>query len=147
MKFGFALNLSPEINKLLEVFNSIEKEINELVSINNYGDSVNELYIGVICVSPQFEPFFKPRKPRYNKEEKIYEKEGIEYRLYKTLQYEIKLDFETMKSLNQESAKKKLASAILDSISIMDNIKGIEKFEKKRFRDDLEALFTKLNLI
>ena len=147
MKFGFALNLSPEINKFLEVFNRIEQEISDITEQGIYGDGINELYIGIICVAPQFEAFFKPRKPRYEKEKKTYEKEGIKYKDYKTLQYEIKLDFDYMKNSDEEAAKRKLVESVFNSLDVIETIKEIKSFDLKTLKKELGDHFKKQSLL
>ncbi len=148
MKFAFALNLSQELNKFVYVFNQIEWDINKITQNANYGEDVTELYIGIICVLPQFEVFFKPRKPRYDRDEKVYEKEGVKYKLHKTLQYEIRLNYEIFKDASEIEAKKILLQEIFQSLKALDKMKGkLKDFNTTKFKEDLERYFMEKKLM
>lgn len=142
MKIAFGLNLSPEINRFLNLFNQIELGMNNITEKKNYGNAINELFIGLICVAPQFEPFYKPRRPKYIKEKKEYEKDGFSFAFEKTFEYEIKLNYEDLKNAKEEDAERMIAEEILSSLQVFDKMKSkIKDFDEKRFKADIERYF------
>lgn len=74
MNFGLSKEISKEISKdiasKLDVFTEIFNNLNEFFSDKSYGESIDILTIGLICVGPEFESFFKPRY-KYIKSKKV----------------------------------------------------------------------------
>ncbi len=106
----------------------LKDELNIVFENKNYGNRINKVYIGVICVSKGFEPFFKIRPL------KIYKTE-------KALEYELKLDFETFKLSNKEERKSLLIDEFLKKTKECLMKKTINGFEKEKFIKDLEYYF------
>lgn len=149
MKIGFAQygSLNQEFNEYLS---SLEEQINNLVKNESYGDDLKEIYIGIICVSPEFDSFFKVSKPKYQKDNKTYIKEGIKYELNKTFQYDVKLEFNLFKSLKGNDLKKEFVLVLFKSFDVFksDNIKKkIKDFDSTTFLQDLELFFKSEELL
>jgi hypothetical protein len=110
-----------------------------------YGESLKEIIIGVVCVSPQFEAFFKIGKPIYTKEKKI-RKIDFEVELEKTLEYRVKVDYTDFKNADAEKSIEILAISILNSLDVFDKVK-ITDFDTMAFKADLENCFKKMTEI
>jgi hypothetical protein len=97
MYVSFTFETSIELES--KPFNKISSEIDSIKQFFRetcYGEHLKSLIIGVVCIAPRFEPFFKPRRPNYRTEEKTYMHRGIEITtpaMYLT--YDLRLDFET----------------------------------------------------
>ncbi|WP_044171301.1 hypothetical protein [Flectobacillus major] len=142
MKIGYAQlgGVGEEFSSLL---NSLADKTNLIFKDKFYGEDLYEIHIGVICVAPEFELFFKRRRPRYQKEQKEYVKDGVKYVLLKNFEYDLKLDYSLYKSLNGNELKEKMFSEILDSFQILKSteiIKKIKHFDRDSFFKDLEQL-------
>lgn len=106
----------------------LTEELNFHFENKKYGYRVEKIYIGVICVSKDFEAFCVVRPPKVLKKEPA-------------LEYELKLDFETFKSSSEEKRKQLLVSEIFKTTKEILTEKTIKGFEKEKFIDDLEAYF------
>ncbi|MFH7018679.1 Imm44 family immunity protein [Flavobacterium sp. FlaQc-47] len=141
MKFALALYTSAEIKKetrfLVHFSDDLEKSFNN----KKYGNDLMEIVI--ICVSPVFEQFFKPRKPKYTKDKKHVKSEGFEYNIEKCLEFDLKLDFEIFKNSTEIEAKRYLSLEILKSLETIESMKSkIKDFDLLAFRKDLENYFS-----
>lgn len=140
MDVAITRELSPEIYQRFSD-NTIPKEwLKAYFEKRIYGEHVKELIIGITCMSPRFDSFFKPRRPRYRTEEKTYVAHGIQITtpaMY--LDYELRLDFEQY--LNTKEFKALFAQDIVASLDTISKIKKIKDFDLPRFKADFEQFF------
>ncbi len=95
--------------------------------------------MGVVCISPRFEQFFKPRRPNYRTEAKTYVHRGVQLTtptMYLT--FDLKLDFE--KYLNAQG-KLLFAQDALANLDTIAKVKKITDFDLPRFKADFEQFF------
>lgn len=148
MKIGLALYTSTEIRNESRCLIDFSDDMKGYFLNKSYGNDLIDIVIGIVCVSPNFEQFFKPRRPKYTKDKKHIKSEGFEYEIEKCLSYDIKLDFETFKSSSEMEAKKYLSEEILKSLEIIGTMKSIIKdFNLINFKKDLENYFKEKGLI
>lgn len=150
MEFGLSEYISVEISKKSHLITLLSEEMKSFLHEEEYGSSLKSLFIGIVCVSPQFETFFKPRKPKYIKDKKtiISQATRVQYEIEKCLEYDIKIDFETFKNGKESECRKLLAKEILESLSVLDDMKGkINDFNAEQFKADLENYFKEKELI
>lgn len=148
MNFSIALYTSREIVNKSNLIISLSNAIKEYFENKSYGVDLKSIIVGLICVSPQSEAFFKQRKPKYNKEKKSVKSEGFEYENEKYLEYDLKIDFQSFKNADEEEARKILAREILASLSVFEKMKSkITDFDMNRFKADLEEYFKSRSLI
>ncbi len=145
MKFALVSYISQDIDG--DIIQDLSEKISSFLNNKVYGKDVEKYYIGIMCVDQEYEQFFKIRKPKYTSEKKIYEKGGIKYEIEKTVEYDIKIDYETFKQLNKNKAQELLAEKILESISIISKIKKIKDFNIESFSFDLIKCFKELQLL
>jgi uncharacterized protein involved in tolerance to divalent cations len=79
-------------NGLSNYITEFSKLLVNKVKHSDYGNAVQYLYIGVICVAPEFEFFFKVRKPKFYKTKTIIQ-DGRSYELIETLTFDVKLNY------------------------------------------------------
>lgn len=147
MKLGLAVIGNIEENK-----SSIIVDFSEIIKNHfkdkYYGNDIKSYTIGIICVSPQFEKFFKEKKPKLIKGKKETIQEGIPFTLEDDFEYDIKLNFEVFHNATEVEARKILATEILKSLSVLDDFKlKIKDFDVNMFKDDLEKCFKNKMLI
>lgn len=100
------------------------------------------------CTPIGFEKFSKLPKPNYTKGKKVINPDGIPFTLEDNFEYSIKLDFETFKNGEDEECSKLLAREILQSLNVLDIMKGkIKDFNTEKFKEDLENYFKEKELI
>ncbi len=128
-------------------FDFVSREINSLESFFKkrfYGDDLHTLLIGLTCMSPQFEPFFKVRRPQYIRDAKTIIDHGIQVRIdAMTFGYDLKLDYETV--LKSSNIKHLLAQEVLKSLAVIKSDRKIKDFDTDRFSIDFEDFFRQQN--
>ena len=137
MKFALAQYISPEVSDKSGSINSFSNRLSEYFAGRDYGPGIQELYIGIVCVSPAFEKFFKQRRPRYQRERNVYEKEGTKYELDHTAQIDIQLDFKVFQKLSLRKVESFIGKCILEGISQVNTL-GISDFDMAAFTRDLD---------
>jgi len=148
MEFALVKYMSVELSKRTLIVQNFAEEIGKHFESENYGEDLKSLIIGIIGVSPQFEAFFKSRKPKYTKGKSNVESEGFKYKTEDCLEYDVKIDFGIFQKATDEEVKKNLAKEILLSLKVLDEMKSkIKDFNIEKFKADLESYFRKKELI
>ncbi|WP_264536248.1 hypothetical protein [Flavobacterium sp. N1736] len=148
MKLVLAQYTSADIVKETDFVTGFSNDLKSHFNKKEYGDSLKNIVIGIICVSSSLEAFFKPRRPKYIKDKKHVKSEGFEYDIEKYLEYDLKLDFEIVKKASDDEAKKYLAQEILKSLDVIETMKSkIKDFDLINFKRDLENYFKEKGLI
>lgn len=135
MKINLGIQFSREfsIEYLLSI-NSFEDELNTYFNKKKYGEKILKIYVGIICVSKGFEPFFTVRPL------KILRKEP-------SLEYEFKLDFNEFINSDKEKRDKILSFEFLKKSKEILSTKKIKGFDTEKFVNDLELFFKENNYI
>lgn len=129
MKFSIGSQFSREFGfEDSSITIRLSEALNEHFEKINYGDRIDKVYVGVICVSKGFEPFFKVRPLKVLKKEPA-------------IEYELKLDFDKMFKADEEQRKQLLATEILKTTKEVLLEKTINGFKKDEFVKDLESYF------
>lgn len=146
MEFG--LTLTSNLDKKSNWIHKLSDELKSFFQNKNYGNDVESFIIGVICVAPQFDQFFKQNKPAYRKKriEKIIH--GIPISIENYLEYDIKIDFNTFINAEEIEFRTLLAKEIMTSLNIVEGMKSkIKDFNLERFKIDLEDYFKEKELL
>lgn len=109
---------------------------------HDFEGAIDELYIGIICVHPRFDSVFKPRRPRYVVSVDKNSDTGEVLKYTRTLEYEIKLDFESVRAADEGSAVRILIKCIFDSIDNISRVKKLANFDTVFLRKSIENVFT-----
>ncbi len=109
---------------------------------HDFEGAIDELYIGIICVHPRFDSVFKPRRPRYVVSVDKNSDTGEVLKYTRTLEYEIKLDFESVRAADEGSAVRILIKCIFDSIDNISRVKKLANFDMVFLRKSIENVFT-----
>lgn len=137
MKFRLVFTLDKDLKYLHSTLNDfalhIEKEFKEL----SFGEDVQEIYVGIQCVSPKFQSFFKLRKPKYVHKKMSYEKEGVQFEFCKMFEYEIQADFNELLNTPEKKVIEKISRLILESSNIIKDEIKIKKFDFDLFQRKL----------
>lgn len=148
MKIEIAKTFSKDFDKTTKDSDVEELEIKLQLFFDekNYGLSIVDYLIGIICVHPNFDPFFKPKGPSYieNKNIKL---EGFDVNIYKTFSLDIKLNFEDYFKSDKESGLKMIADKIITTIRDLKYPAKIKDFDKEKFFRDLSLFFKNEGLI
>lgn len=144
MKFSITQESNLEGNKNKFVID-ISNKLEEYFEDKNYGSSINYFYIGLICVKPEFDIFFKERKPRYKESTRVTLPDNRTLEFKGVYSYDIKLDYEAMVTLSDEEFKTKFITITLSSLSKLNTLsKKVKDFDIDTFRFDVELFLKKI---
>lgn len=145
MKFRIIGYYSIGIEDKIQAINYVSNSLEKFLSAKNYGEDLNELLIGVICVAPEFDKFNVPRKPKFTdfKEGIV---SGIKVIEQKSFTYEIKIDYEQFYDSSENERVIFIIEQILDSLENLDKIpKKVKNFDKEKFKNDVKEYLSQLN--
>lgn len=125
----------------------VSKAFNNSIASNYYGESIEQFLIDLIAVEPVYDAFFKPRRPRYTEHKETMGFGSIPIVIHKTLEIEIKLDFEQFLAAEDKELQKMVAIEVLKTLHSLKLPKKVIDFDKSRFVKDVEALFQSKYLI
>ena len=114
---------------------------NNLVASNDYGESIEKMLVGLIVVEPVYDAFSKPRRPRYTEHKGTRAFGSIPIVIHKTLEIEIKLNYEQVLAAEGEELKRIIASQVLNTLYNLKVPKKVTDFDKDRFVADIDGLF------
>ena len=117
-----------------------------MVASNNYGESIEKMLVGLIVVEPVYDDFSKPRRPRYTEHKETMAFRSIPIVIHKTLEIEIKLNYEQVLAAEDEELKRIVAFEVLNTLHNLKVPKKVTDFDKDRFVADLDGLFRQMFL-
>jgi hypothetical protein len=126
MDFGLSLEIAEDIYDKSTVLNTLSNSIEHYFKDRNYGSGIVNLTIGLICVPPQMESFFKVRR-KYTKSRR-------------TLEYDVRLDYALVKRADCAGLVAMAEKAILGSSSTIELLRIID-FDTASFFSDLDEYF------
>jgi hypothetical protein len=146
LKFAIAqyTNLTQEQNNWV---NDLSVELKSFFENKNYGEDLGELYFGLITVKPEFDQFFKERKPRYKPGERISMVDGFEIKSNNCAEIDCKIEFSIISKLNKEELLKKVCEEILSASDSLTRLSKLKKFDFKSYKTDLENYLIEKKII
>lgn len=126
--------------------NEMSEACKNLFASNYYGESIEKILIGLIAVEPIYDAFAKPRRPRYTEHKETMAFGSIPIVTHKTLEIEIKLDFEQFLAAEGKELQKMVAKEVLNALHSLKLPKKVTDFDKDKFVADLDSLFNQLLL-
>jgi hypothetical protein len=135
VEFKITQEISEAISKIgsSDVIEEFSERVADLLKVNEYGTGLQTIYIGIICVAPEFDSFFKIRKPKYYKDKTIIQ-DGRPYRLINTFTYDIKLNYEQVILASKHELLKMLSDEVIKSLP---NFEKINNFNIVKFKSEL----------
>ncbi len=129
-----------------QAIKEVSEAANNLVASNDYGDSIEKMLVGLIVVEPVYDDFSKPRRPRYTEHKETMAFGSIPIVIHKTLDIEIKLNYEQVLAAEGEELKRIVASEVLNTFQNLKVPKKVTDFDKDRFVADIGGLFRQMFL-
>ena len=125
----------------------LSESVNNLISLNYYGQSIETFLIGLIAVEPIYDKLASPRRPRYTEHKESLAFGSIPIVINKTLEIEIKLDYEKVLTANEEAFCRIVATEVLNTLHTLKLPKKVTDFDKDRFVADVESVFRAEHLL
>ena len=137
MTFGIAqyTNLTQEQNNWI---NELSIELKTFFENQNYGKDLNELYFGLITVKPEFDQFFKKKRPRYKSGERTSFVDGIEIKSNNCVEIDCKFEFDKVSELKKMELIEKVCSELLVESDCLNRLSKLKEFDFKSFKSDFE---------
>lgn len=104
------------------------------------------MYIGVICVAPEFDFFFKIRKPKYKRGKEVIVQDRNIMELESSLRFDLKLSYSKFSDANRVDALRILAGEIINAVTALDTHR-IKDFNKSAFQQDLYNYFVQYRFL
>jgi hypothetical protein len=144
MKFGISQysNLTKEQNSWI---NGFSNELELFFENKDYGVDLKELYVGLITVKPDFEQFFKKRRPRYRPGEKTSVVDGITITTINCAEIDIKINYTEIHDLEKEEIIDLVSESILNEIDGLTRLSKLKQFDYLTFKSDLEKYLKRKN--
>jgi hypothetical protein len=127
MNFGFSQEISEDVYSKANILTSISEKAKPFFKEREYGSSIKTFTIGIICVAPNYDFFFKNKRKGYTMAKRL-------------LEYDIKLEYERFKNSDKGQIKEMVARSVIDSLGIIEELE-IKDFDLKLFREDLILFF------
>ncbi len=137
MNFGLAQYLSNDLTSKSKEIQAYSDRLSVFFSSQNYGNGLKGLSVGIICVSPEFESFFKQRKPKFTKSKTVID--GLSRVYDHVFECDVKLDYESFKKANTEEMLKIIATELVNILDVLKE-KKIKDFDIDRFQQDLKKV-------
>ncbi len=99
----------------------------------SYGSDLNELYFGLITVKPEFDQFFKKRRPRYSPGTKTTTIDGISVTNTNCVEIDIKIEFSEISALQKSKFLEKVCEYIIDELNCLTRLSKLKDFDYKSF--------------
>jgi len=138
MEFGLAKYLSNDLTNKSKIIQDYSERLSEFFKSKYYGDGLKDISVGIICVSPEFESFFKPRKPKFTKSKTVVI-DGLSTVYDHVFECDVKLDYESFKKANNEEMLKIIATGLVSILDVLKE-KKIKDFDIDRFQQDLKKV-------
>lgn len=147
MEFSIGSYIDKDLDKKFAFEQPLSELITQFITGVYYGESIKTFLIGPICVKPEVDSLFKPRRPKYTEYKEGKFDGWSPFTIEKTFVCEIKLDYEKVLEATEEEVKKIVAQSIMDYLHELKMPKKVTDFDKARFIADLETFFRREHLI
>lgn len=137
MKFGIAqyTNLTKEQNNWI---NELSVNLECFFEKKNYGEDLDQLYFGLITVKPEYDHFFKEKRPRYKPGERTTFVDGFKIESNNCVEIDCKIEFNKIEELDKSDLLKIVCEKILTSSNSLTRLSKLKKFDFKSYIIDLE---------
>ncbi|PKH50938.1 hypothetical protein CXF68_09690 [Tenacibaculum sp. Bg11-29] len=139
LKLRFAIvqytNLTQEKTNWI---NDLSIEFKSFFEDKNYGEDLKELYFGLTMVKPEFEQFFKKKRPAYKAGERTSYVDGIEIKSNNCAEISCKLEFNDVTKLEYAELIEKVCGKLIAESESLIRLSKLKKFDFKLFKSDFE---------
>ncbi len=146
MTFGIAqyTNLTQEQNNWI---NDLSIELESFFEDKNYGEDLKELYFGLITVKPEFDKFFKKKRPILKNGERTSSVDGTKIKYNNCAEIDCKIEFEEIISLKKDELIEKVCIEILIESKCLTRLSKLKKFDFEKYENELKKFLTEKKYI
>ncbi|MBU3012184.1 hypothetical protein KO506_12275 [Polaribacter vadi] len=146
MTFGIAqyTNLTQEQNNWI---NDLSIELESFFEDKNYGEDLKELYFGLITVKPEFDKFFKKKRPILKNGERTSSVDGTKIKYNNCAEIDCKIEFDEIISLKKDELIEKVCIEILIESKCLTRLSKLKKFDFEKYENELKKFLTEKKYI
>lgn len=137
-------NLTQEQNNWI---NDLSVELKTFFESRNYGQDLNELYFGIITVKPEFDQFFKKKRPVYKPGKRTKKRDGIDFKTNNCVLIDCKIEFNNVSDLKKDELIEKVCEEILTESDCLTRLSKLKKFDFESYKSDLKNYLIDKNYI
>lgn len=119
--------------------NDLSVEFKSFFENKNYGEELKELYFGLTMVKPEFEQFFKRKRPVYKAGERTSYIDGIETKSNNCAEINCKLEFNEISELNKAELIEKVCEVLLTESECLTRISKLKNIDFNTFKSDFKT--------
>lgn len=140
MKFGITIEIDLEANSKSALIQKVSDSLEGHFRDKDYGSDIENLYVGFICQRPMpdFESFFKERKPKYVSSQSVELHDGGRQVIRNAFSYDVRLNAESYEQFvraPEAEALALLADSLIESLSNFDALpKKVRGFDVEAFK-------------
>ena len=146
MIVAIAASIDQEIDRLLHSIAQIHTLLKERFADKTYGDGVESIFIGLILTGPGSDRLHPVRGLKYRKKFTLKSAltRNTEY-LGNAVEFDIKPDYETIRTMNSERAAIYIADSLIRGLGILEkNHAKFPNFDLVRFTTDFSSCLREL---
>jgi hypothetical protein len=146
LTFGIAqyTNLTQEQNNWI---NDLSIELESFFEDKNYGEDLKELYFGLITVKPEFDKFFKKKRPILKNGERTSSVDGTKIKYNNCAEIDCKIEFDEIISLKKDELIEKVCIEILIESKCLTRLSKLKKFDFEKYENELKKFLTEKKYI
>jgi len=144
MEFGIGMEINSEASTSASAVQAFVERFAEYIRSRNYGAGVEHFSIGLVVIRsrPGYEGWFKERKPRFQKLQKLQMLNQSVVELHNCYSYDIKLSDDEIEKFtaSEESAVKIFCQKFISSLNNFESPSMKKRdFNLQSFRNDLQS--------
>lgn len=125
MKLSLVADLSDGSGFLQPFITKLNDKLEDGLKMVNYGSNLENIYIGCICVAPQYEKNIEIRKPKFYSK-RISDSSGNSKLMYYAYEFEVKFDYESIRN-GSEGAYESIFKSKLSEYLEFINTDGVRR--------------------
>lgn len=102
-----------DVLSTLLAFQATQLRLQASLQPKDYGEGLQEFFLGFLCVSPEFQAFAKPQRDRYTKDRKVHYRDGFQIVRERTFECEVALSYETVLTATPEDVVRLMSQEVL----------------------------------
>lgn len=118
MDLGLALYISNDLTSKSKIIQDYSDKLSTFFDQKHYGNGLKSISIGIVCISPEYESFYKLQNPKLTKSKTVLI-DGLKTIYDHVFECNLKLDYESMKHSNSEVMLKIIATELTKIIDLL----------------------------
>jgi len=129
---------TPDATSKLQAFQATKLHLQAYLQPKHYGEALQEFFLGILCVSPEYRMFAKPRRDRYTKDRKVQYRDGFEIVRERTFECEVELPYELVLTASPEEVVRLMSQGVMLAVDrLSKQLPKLGTFDLSSFKQDV----------